>query len=139
MNLPISAVDLLPQKHPFQMIDTLLESNESCYKSILTVRAENVLVNDTLFTEGGMIENIAQTAAAGTGFYALSQGNAVPVGYIGAVKNIFINECPKVGDHINTTVIIKNNIGNASIAEGKIFLADRLLASCELTIFVNNN
>ncbi len=134
---PLAANDFLPQKAPFQMIDFLTKVEENSFQSTFSIRADNVMVNDTVFTEGGLIENMAQTAAAGTGYFYTQQGKEVPVGYIGAVKHIQIVECPRLGQEISTFVTIKMNIGNASIAEGKIFLKEKLLASCELTIFVN--
>lgn len=135
---PLAANDYLPQKAPFQMIDFLTGAEENFFQSTFTIRENNVMVHDNIFTEGGMIENMAQTAAAGTGYFYTNQGKEVPVGYIGAVKNIHIIDQASVGNHLTTEVSIKMNIGNASIAEGKIFMGEKLLASCELTIFVNN-
>jgi len=57
------------------------------------------------------------------------------MGYIGAVKNVEVLYLPKIGDTIETVLIQKNKIGNAAIVDGKIFLDNELIASCELTIF----
>jgi len=134
--LPQSAADLLPQKFPFQMIDTLLQSDETIIKTSFTIKDDNVLVSNGTFTEGGLIENIAQSAAAGTGYYYTSQDKKVPIGYIGAVKNVSIRQVPKVGSYLETELKTLHHIGNANVVEGKIFLHKELIASCELTIFV---
>jgi len=134
--LPQSADHFLPQKFPFQMIDTLLQSDETIIKTSFTIKDDNVLVSNGTFTEGGLIENIAQSAAAGTGYYYLSQDKKVPIGYIGAVKNILIRQVPVIGSYLETELKTLYQIGNANIVEGKIFLDKQLIASCELTIFV---
>ncbi len=120
------------------MVDTLLQSDEQLIKTSLDIRADNVLVSKGLFSEGGLIENMAQSAAAGTGYFFTSQGKSVPVGYIGAVKNIAIERLPLVGMQIETEIRTLYQVGNANIVSGKIFSGKELIASCELTIFVGN-
>ncbi len=137
--LPTDVTDLLPQKKPFKMVDTLLFADGNSIKSRFTVQADNVLVDDFKFTEGGMIENMAQSAAAGTGYFFSHQGKAVPVGYIGALKNVSILKQVHVGDTIETELSTLHTIGNASIVLGKIFFQKELIATCELTIFVQEN
>lgn len=136
--LPISAKDFLPQQYPFQMVDTLLTVNEDLFETEFLVLQNNVMVENDVFSVGGLLENIAQTAAASTGYLHVSQNKEVPVGYIGAIKNTTIYVQPKVGNKIKTTIKTKNIIGNASIVQGEIFLENELIATCELTIFVNN-
>lgn len=120
------------------MVDMLINVSEEIIESSFTIQASNVMVENNIFSEGGMLENMAQTAAAATGYVHTSQQKEVPVGYIGAIKNINIVRKPYVGEIINTTIQTKNVIGNASIVEGKIYCQNELIANCELTIFVNN-
>jgi len=136
--LPQNAEHLLPQKFPFQLIDTLTESSEAFIKTTFNVPEVHVLVDKSYLCEGGLIENVAQSAAAGTGYYYTSQGKGVPIGYIGAVKNVLIHRLPKAGDQLHTELVTMNQIGNASIVKGTIFLEKEIIASCELTIFVAN-
>lgn len=134
--LPSDVTHLLPQKYPFKMVDILLLSGESGIVTTFKIRSDNVLVSHGHFSEGGMIENMAQSAAAGTGYFYSRQNLPIPIGYIGAVKNVRISRLPATGDEIRTELLTLNRIGNASIVEGKIFLDKELLGSCELTIFV---
>ncbi len=135
--LPVSVKDLLPQQFPFQMTDWLTAASESEYASRFTLRPDNILLQDTVFSAGGLVENMAQTAAAGTGYYFTSRGLPVPVGFIGAVKHLQIHRLPRSGDDLQTKVTIKNQIGQASIAAAEVRLGNELLAQCELTIFLN--
>jgi 3-hydroxymyristoyl/3-hydroxydecanoyl-(acyl carrier protein) dehydratase len=134
--LPADVTDLLPQKTPFKMVDHLHFSEENKIVTSFTVNADNPLVCDGFFTEGGMIENMAQSAAAGTGYFFTQQQKEIPIGYIGAVKNVKISRLPASGDEIRTELTTLNRIGDASIVEGKIFSGKELLGCCELTIFV---
>lgn len=134
--LPIAAEDLLPQKFPFRMVDALIELDDSSMKSMFTIHADNVMIENEEFTVGGMLENMAQTMAAASGYLQSSLGNEPPRGYIGAIKKVKINTLPKVGDQIQTHATTLHTIGDASIVEAKIFLGEDLLASAELTIFV---
>ena len=134
--LPTDVTDLLPQKYPFRMVDMLLFADEGRIVTTFLISSKNVLVHEDQFTEGGMIENMAQSAAAGTGYFFARQNAAIPIGYIGAVKNVKIIKLARTGDEITTELLTLNKIGDASIVEGKIFLQKELIGYCELTIFV---
>ena len=45
------------------------------------------MVDSGYFTEGGLMENMAQTAAARAGYLAKAENKPVSGGYIGAVKD----------------------------------------------------
>lgn len=134
--LPADVTDLLPQKTPFKMVDLLHFSNETKIETTFKVNPDNPLVCDGFFTEGGMIENMAQSAAAGTGYYFSQQQKDIPIGYIGAIKNVKISRLPASAEVIRTELITLNRIGDATIVAGKIFSGKELLGCCELTIFV---
>jgi len=118
------------------MVDRLLQSEAGNIRTSLTIRIDNILVSKGHLTEGGLIENMAQSAAAGTCYFFKSLGKEVPVGYIGAVKNVMIIRMPVVNEVIETELKTLHQVGNANIVEGKIFSGKEMIASCELTIFV---
>jgi hypothetical protein len=49
------------------MVDELLFSDDNITKTSFTVTADNVFVINGEFSEAGLMENMAQTAAAGSG------------------------------------------------------------------------
>ena len=57
-----------------------------------------------MFTEPGLLENIAQTAAARAGYEAKKENEPVRVGYIGAVKNFEVFDLPGLHDMIETEI-----------------------------------
>ena len=129
---------LIPQRPPFVMIDELLHSDASVTRTRLQVREENIFVQDGLLREPGMLENIAQTAAARAGNTAKSENVEVPMGYIGAVSNFEVYDLPRVNEEIETEINITNQIFNVSIIKGRITCNHKLIAQCEMKIFIAN-
>lgn len=128
-------LSMIPQRPPFVMVDELISCDETCTRTTMLVNDENILVYNGELSEAGLIENIAQTAAAGAGYAANMLGQPVLTGYIGAIKNVEIFLLPKTGDTITTEVIVENKIFDVTIISGSVKCADKLLATCEMKIF----
>ena len=94
------------------------------------------MVCNNELSEAGLIENIAQTVAAGAGYMAKKNSEQVSIGYIGAVKNLEIFALPKVGDTINTGVAITNQVFGVTIVTGNVECNGINLAKCEMKIFI---
>jgi len=131
-------LSLIPQRQPFVMIDYLTDCDDVSSRTTFEVKSDNILVHNGQFTEAGLTENIAQTAAAGIGYINQQSGNMVLTGYIGAIKNLEIFALPNIGDVISTEVIIENQIFDVTIISGKITHNNMLLAKCEMKLFINN-
>ncbi|RYE24347.1 MAG: 3-hydroxyacyl-ACP dehydratase [Sphingobacteriales bacterium] len=126
----------IPQAAPFIMVGEVLEANEQLSKTSFTVAKDNILVKNGHFTEGGLVENMAQTAAAGMGYRGKQEGKHPIVGFIGALKNLHVNELPKVGDVLTTEARFTHTIMNVHIVQGTVFANGKEMASCELKIFL---
>lgn len=120
------------------MTDKLLYVDENIVRSSFLIKAENVLVKDNRFQEGGIMENIAQTAALRAGYLAVAEKKEVVNGYIGAIKDFEVFELPKSGDEIFTEVKIENQIFNVTVLSGKVWLNNVLIASCEMKVFMED-
>ena len=129
---------LIPQKPPFVMIDKLLSFSETATTSAFTIKAGNIFVKDGVFKEPGLVENIAQTAAARAGYVSYTQNKPVQVGYIGAVNNLQIFSLPKTGDELITEITIENQIFDVTLISGKISCNETVLAQCKMKIFIIN-
>ena len=71
MKLPITGqrlIDLIPQKPPFVLISSLLQVSDTRSVTKFTFNESHVLCNSGKLTVAGMMENIAQTAAAKMGY-----------------------------------------------------------------------
>jgi predicted hotdog family 3-hydroxylacyl-ACP dehydratase len=132
-----SILSLIPQKPPFVMVDELLFSDDNITKTSFTVTADNLFVINGEFSEAGLMENMAQTAAAGSGNMAKIENRAVANGYIGQVKNFEIYSLPKIGDVLFTEIKMEVQVFDASIVSGKIWCNEVEVAQCEMKIFIS--
>lgn len=129
-------LQLIPQRPPFVMVGKLLSANEKEAVSSFFISEDNVLTEKGVFTEAGIIENIAQTAALHAGYLATEIGETIPQGMIGGVKNIEIQFLPGINDTINTTVLIEHEVFNAKIVKGVVSLKKKIIAECEMKVFL---
>lgn len=134
---PQNILELIPQAPPFVMVGQLTYQDEIISRSTFTIEPDNCLADNNFFTEGGLLENIAQTAAARVGYLAKQQNQPVPGGYIGAVKDFEIFFLPAVGNNIVTEIKIENQIFNVSVISGRVWCNHELAARCEMKVFLN--
>jgi len=129
-------IDLIPQRPPMVMIDQLELCTIDITITNFTIKADNIFCKDGMFNEPGLIENIAQTAAARAGYIAKQKNEEPVVGFIGSVKRLKINALPKVGSQITTSVESMHDIGNVSIVKGIVKQNNEVIAECEMNIFL---
>jgi len=127
----------LPQRDPFVMVESLWINNETTTVTSLTILAENVLCENGLFTESGLLENMAQTAAVRVGYGFIEAGLEVPVGFITAIKDFKIQAYPKIGNVIYTEAEHVNDVMNFSIVKGRVYVNQQLIAEAEVRVFIN--
>jgi len=131
-----SILQYIPQRAPFVMVDTLLLADDTNTITSFTVPENNPMVEDGYFTASGLVENMAQSAAAGTGYKAHQSGQPTPIGFIGALKNLTIKRLPKVNDILTTTIHFGMQVMNAQIIQASISENGTEIAICELKIFL---
>jgi predicted hotdog family 3-hydroxylacyl-ACP dehydratase len=129
-------LDLIPQRPPFVMVDQLTGCSERSARGRLFIRDSNVLCHNGFLQESGLMECIAQTAAACTGYHQLSTKKEVARGYIGAVKNLVIHSLPAVNTEIHSEIVVENELLGYTIITGKILRNDEVLAECEMRILL---
>lgn len=130
-------LELIPQKPPFVMVDELLACADNTATTRLTIRADNIFVQDGEFKEPGLVENIAQTAAARSGYVSKTENRPVPIGYIGAVNNLQVHALPGTGDELITEITIENQIFDVTLISGKITCNGNIIVQCTMKIFIN--
>jgi len=131
-------ISLIPQRPPFVMVDKIVASGECFTRSSFLVTEENIFVVNGSLKEPGLVENIAQTAAARAGYMALADDKPVKLGYIGAIRNLQVNGLPKINDEIITEITVEKQIFDVSVISGKITCNETILAQCEMKIFIIN-
>ncbi len=134
---PGSILSFIPQRAPFVMVDKVISCNETICSTGFLVRADNIFVEDGQLREPGLAENIAQSAAARSGYLAGNRDEPAPVGYIGGIKNFEVMQLPGVGDELVTEITMVHQIFDVILVSGKVFCKDQLMAQCEMKIFIN--
>ena len=129
--------NLIPQREPMIMIDRLLVADEKTGRSQFLVRPDNIFVQRGFLSASGLIENMAQTAAARIGYICQQEKRPVPIGYIGAIQNLEILELPKINGLIETEISIKNQIFDITIVTATVYTNGKPIALGDLKIFIN--
>lgn len=133
---PLNVTDFIPQRPPMVMVDGLVSLDGDVAITFFTVAEDNIFVEDGYLGVPGLVENIAQSAALRTGYRCKSEGVAVPLGFIGALKDLELFGLPKTGTLLNTEVKLLHDVMNASVIEGKVYDGETLLARCEMKVFL---
>jgi len=130
-------VKYLPQRDPFVMVESLWLNNETTTVTSLTLTDSNCLTENGFFTESGLLENMAQTAAVRVGYGFTERGLDVPVGFITAIKDLKVHAYPKLGEVIYTEAEHVNDVMNFSIVKGRVYVNQLLMAEAEVRVFIN--
>jgi predicted hotdog family 3-hydroxylacyl-ACP dehydratase len=133
-----NTAELVPQRPPFVMVDKLIFADEKKSSCSFTILEDNLFVEEGYYSAPGMVESMAQTAAAGTGYLYKKKNKAVPIGYIGSVQNLVVIEKPPANAEIIMEVTLLTNIMQVSLVAGLVKWEGRVMASCEMKIFVNS-
>ena len=129
-------LDLIPQRPPMVIIDKLTHADEKSARGRLFILESNVFCHGGHLEEAGLIEFIAQTAAAYRGYLQLSAQKAVKLGFIGAIKNLVIHSLPAINTEVGSEIIVENELLGYTIITGKIFQNNSIIAEGEMRIFM---
>ncbi|MBQ3772471.1 MAG: pseudouridylate synthase [Bacteroidaceae bacterium] len=132
--------ELLPQQEPFVMISSLVRFDMQTTVTETIVSADNMFVEDGVFTAPGIVENIAQTCAARIGYvnkYILKKG--IQLGFIGAIRDLKVKDLPKVGDTITTTISVIDSVFGMTLVDAVVLNNGAEVASAQMKIAVKES
>lgn len=132
---------LIPQREPMIMVSELISCDDKQAVASLFIRKDNIFTGPNgLLSPPGMLEAMAQTAAARTGFLLKNQqgseNKSVPVGVIGSIKNFRLIFQPETGSTAIITIDIEHEVLQATVVKAKIEVDGRLAAESNLQIFL---
>ncbi|WP_339759196.1 3-hydroxyacyl-ACP dehydratase [Algoriphagus aquimarinus] len=133
----IPVTTLIPQRAPMVMISRVIAYSKGEIQTELDIESENIFVRKDQFSESGMLENIAQTAAAMVGIEAREKGGEVPLGFIGGINKVKVAGFAAATNTINTKIEVLQEVFNITLIRGKCFILDELLLECEMKIVIN--
>lgn len=131
-----SVLDYIPQKPPMVIVEGMLENDETTTISTLQLSPQNIFCQNGTFTESGLLENMAQTAALRSGYEAKQNGLIPKTGFIGALKKVIIHQLPKDNAHLQTRITVLHELLNAMVVKGEVFDEGKLMAEGEMNIFL---
>lgn len=129
-------LQLIPQRPPIVMVDKFFGMEGEQSFSGLTVTAENIFCQDGVLQEAGVIEHIAQSAAARVGYIALQQKEPVPLGFIGSVDKMKIHQLPIAGNELRTTITVMQEVGDITLISAETKSEEALIAEGRMKIFL---
>jgi len=133
----IDIKQIIPQQQPFVMIDRLVHFDPVFTKTEFEIRPDNLFVENGKFLESGLIENIAQTCAARLGYInTVILKDEVRLGFIGAMKSLYINKLPNVHSTLETTIEVVNEVFNITLVKATTICEGEVLVTCEMKISV---
>lgn len=130
---------LIPHREPMIMVDALLYVDNSKAVSELTVINSNIFVENNTFSETGLIEHMAQTAALLTGYKYQSENLPIKEGFIAAIKNLKLESLPCTTDVISTDATILYELAQMTIVQLTSSIKGQSIASAEMTLVLKEN
>lgn len=135
----IDILELLPQRPPLIMVDQLTYYDPTVAKTVFRIRDEHIFCKDGRLEEAGLIENIAQTCAARVGYEVKMQlkgDGEIKIGFIGMIKQMEIFRNPLVGEQLETTTEVVEDVFSTSLVTTKVEIEGELIATCDMKIFL---
>lgn len=129
-------LEYIPQRDPIVMVDRLLKVDADSIISSFLIKDSCIFCIENQLSESGLIENIAQTAAAGLGYLDKQNNKEVSIGFIATIKKLQIQSLPSVNSTIITEIKIKEPVMGFSMVSGSIIVGEILIVTCDMVIFV---
>jgi len=153
----LNVLDLLPHRPPLIMIDQLTHYDEKSARTVFTVRDDHLFCIDGRMEEAGLVENMAQTCAARTGFkQRLANGwdetvcapdcggesmyspEKIKIGLIVMIETMEISRCPVVGEQLETAMVIEEEFFSTTFVRSEVKIGDETIATCRMKLFLTD-
>ena len=136
IKLPIAAKKLIPHRSPMLLIDELSAYNEAEIKGIASIKKDNPFLNSSgILDNNGLVEIMAQTIAAGNGYYSKTIGESIKTGFLVGLSEFKFFTSVRLGDSLTVEIIQESKVGKFSIVKGKLIRGSECIASGGIKIF----
>ncbi|MCM1337209.1 MAG: pseudouridylate synthase [Candidatus Amulumruptor caecigallinarius] len=135
----IDILQLLPQRPPMVMVDSLVSFTPERTVTTTLVRAGNIFVDDGSLSAPGLIENIAQTCAARIGYVnKFIYRQQIRIGFIGAIRNLRLLRLPRVGERLTTTIDTVEEVFGMTLVNATVICGEEIIAEGSMKIALSN-
>jgi len=118
------------------LVDSLVSSDKTTTTCRFLIKTDNIFVSQGRLSAPGLIENIAQTAAAGFGYNRKKDGLDVPTGFLGGIRNLKIHELPGVQSELETTTTVENEVFGMKVVKGEIRVNGKCITECQMKFMI---
>ncbi|MDR1543437.1 MAG: pseudouridylate synthase [Prevotellaceae bacterium] len=131
----INISELLPQRPPFVMVEKLLFCDLEKTKTSFKIESGNIFVENGVFTQSGIIENVAQTCAVRMGYL----NEDVKIGMIGSINDFeFFGILPKTGEIIETEIAVEAEVGNIILLKASVLYNENKIATGKMKVVLTD-
>lgn len=130
---------LIPQRKLIVMIDTFFCADEESAETGLHIQSDNIFCKGGFLREPGMIEHVAQSAAAFAGYAPYIKGESPKLGFIGEVKKFKIFRLPKIGEFLHTCLRVMGEAAGVTLISAVTKSDEEVLATCQMKIFIKED
>lgn len=136
----IDVLTLLPQRPPFVMIDRLVHFDEVATTTLLTVRKDNLFMEEGgVLNPCALVENIAQTCAARMGYInKYIYKNKMRLGFIGGIRNLQILRPVRVGEQLTTSIEVVQEVMKLTLVNATVKVGDETIVTAEMKIALSD-
>ena len=136
--IDIEITKLIPQRPPIVMVDRVLSSDRTDTYTELTIREDNIFLDDNTLSTAGIMENMMQSCAARMGCINRGRNESIKIGYIGAVKECDFFYSPKCNDTLTTHVHILEEVFHLTLADITVKVGEILVAQANVKIVLTD-
>jgi 3-hydroxyacyl-[acyl-carrier-protein] dehydratase len=129
----------IPQRAPFIMVDNLLVATPEKFETDFKILPDNIFLENGILREFALIENIAQSSAAGLAMLNRIGSKDDVEGFIGGITKVKIFKLPEVNETLQTIIIPKAELGNMFLVEASTYANGKKLLECEVKLVGSGN
>lgn len=123
---------LIPQRFPMVMLGSLLSYTAETVTVDFQVRPDNLFVSEGELQESGLLEHMAQSVAAHTGYGFYIRQEQAPTGYIGSIQKAEIVRLPRTGENLTTVVHIVQEFMGVTLVDIETRIQEELIATAQM-------
>lgn len=119
------------------MVEKLLFCDLERTKTSLSIKNDNIFVENGVFSQSGIVENVAQTCAARLGY--LNRNQPVKIGMIGSINDFeFSGVLPKAGQEILTEISVEAEVGQVILLNASVLCNENVVAIGKMKVVLTD-
>ncbi len=127
---------LIPQRPPMVMVDRFYGIDGNSSYAGLTIQTDNLFCQAGKLQETGILEHMAQSAAARIGYLYTERGEPVPLGFIGSIDKLTIHSLPSIDEVLVTEISVVQEVGDITLIAARVCSNEQLIAEGRMKIFL---